>query len=187
MSFDRKLNIAVCGSFSVGKTTTVNDLYKILDSTFSVSIGKEVAMSLIAKGFLMSKDITEYGIVNYAKQDLYNIRNREGNIYLSDRSLLDLYAYLIVNNSIKIRKSYVDLIYEMLLLESNLFNFYVYIPIETPIEEGNERPIDTEYRTQIDIQIVDVLERIGCDYIAVKGSISERTEAILNKINKFKL
>lgn len=183
----KQINIAICGSFSVGKTTLANYIFKHLLNKYSISLSNEVALNLINKGFLMSKDITEYGITNYALLSLQNIRNRGGQIYLSDRSLIDLYSYLLINKSTKIRESYIKLIEELLYHEDKIFDLYVYIPIEIPLENIYYRVDDDDYRNQVDNKIIELLTKYNKNYITVRGSVEERFQTVINEIKKYNI
>jgi len=176
------LKISISGTHSVGKTTLVNNIKKRMISS-NIHVIPEVARVLIDKGFKLNQDITEYGIVNYITDYLFFERTINSEILISDRSLIDLLAYVKTNNSKKIRKKYVELIEEVVYEESKRFDFYIYLPIEFKLIQDNVRPENIDYQKQVDITLVNLFKLYKIKPYTITGTISQRTNQVLKIIN----
>ncbi len=175
------LSISVSGTHSVGKTTLIESISDDLkDQDFFVA--KEIARKMISEGFLMSKDITEYGIINYALRYLKLGRECESKIFVSDRSLIDLLSYITVNESLKVRQPYIELIKEIVVLESIRFDFYIYIPPEIPFVFDNVRPVDEKYRLDVAQVMEGYLSEFNLNYYELTGTVKERKRQMLEII-----
>ena len=177
--------IAVTGSHSVGKTVLVDNLRKKLSLKYDVSIIHEMARKLIAKGFKMNMDITEYGVINYAFEYLHAERNFHSEIVISDRSVIDLLAYIKVNKSPKIKPKVISLIEEIVFLESRRVDFYFYIPIEFPLQFDGVRPADLNYQKSVDKMIQELLSYYKIKNYKITGTISKRVTKATKIINDF--
>jgi hypothetical protein len=173
--------ISISGTHSVGKTTLANQLIKSLPD-LNVSLIPEIARILIYKGFLLNQNITEWGIVNYVQEYLYHERIACSDVLISDRSLIDLLAYIKTNNSLKIRSKFIQLVEEIVYTESKRFDFYFYIPIEFPLELDNVRPTDVSYQKSVDKTLCHLFEIYNINPIILSGSISQRTSKAINII-----
>lgn len=174
--------ISISGTHSTGKTTLVNSLQDSIGEKH-LKVIPEIARFLIDKGFKLNQDITEYGIVNYLTDYLYNERILESEIVISDRSLIDLLAYVKTNNSTKIRCKYVELIEEIVFEESKRFDSYLYIPIEFDLVIDNVRPSDVSYQKQVDNTFIELFKYYNISPITITGNVKERTNKVLNLIN----
>lgn len=141
--------ISISGSHSVGKTTLAERLVEDLNSSMRISLIPEAARILIKKHFFMNQHITEWGIVNYLHHYLCHERLCNLGTTISDRSLIDLLSYLIVNKSSKIRNKYIYLVEEIVFEESKRFDYYFYLPIEFPISCDNVRPFEISYQKKL--------------------------------------
>ena len=176
------LKISISGTHSVGKTTLVNSIMNnIMHKNFKII--PEIARILIGKGFKLNQDITEYGIVNYITDYLFYERTTEADILVSDRSLIDLLAYVKTNNSFKIRNKYVHLIEEVVYEESKRFDFYIYLPIEFNLVKDNVRSEDIVYQKKVDKTIVNLFKQFKIKPYIITGSIEQRTNKALKIIN----
>jgi predicted ATPase len=172
---------SISGSHSVGKTTLINRFIELTNS-HDVKIIPEIARILISKGFLLNQDITEWGIVNYVQEYLFNERICDADVILSDRSLIDLLAYIKTNDSVKIRKKYVQLVEEVVFEESKRFNSYFYLPIEFPLVLDNVRPIDISYQKDVDDTLNGLFKHYNIQPFIIKGDIDKRANDVLNII-----
>jgi len=174
--------ISISGTHSTGKTTLFN---KVINSIDRKHIGciPEIARILITKGFKLNQDITEYGIINYITEYLKHERIIQSDIVVSDRSLIDLLAYVKTNNSPKIRQKYLDLIEEVVFEESKRFDCYIYIPIEFPLIFDNVRPSDISYQKKVDNTFLQLFDYYRITPVKIAGSIEERTKMFLQLIN----
>lgn len=174
--------ISISGTHSTGKTTLLNSVINSIDSKHIGCI-PEIARILISKGFKLNQDITEYGIINYITEYLRYERVIQSDIVVSDRSLIDLLAYVKTNNSPKIRQKYVDLIEEVVFEESKRFNCYIYIPIEFQLVLDNVRPTDISYQKQVDNTFLQLFKFYHINPVIVTGSVEERTKKFLQLID----
>lgn len=174
--------ISISGTHSTGKTTLFNKVTNSIDRKHIGCI-PEIARILINKGFKLNQDITEYGIINYITEYLKNERIIQSDIVVSDRSLIDLLAYVKTNNSPKIRQRYLDLIEEVVFEESKRFDCYIYIPIEFPLILDKVRPSDISYQKQVDNTFLQLFDYYRITPVIITGSIEERTKKFLHLIN----
>lgn len=174
--------LSISGTHSTGKTTLVNSVKYFVDEKH-VQIIPEIARILIDKGFKLNQDITEYGIVNYITEYLYHERIIESDVVISDRSLIDLLAYVKTNNSSKIRHKYFKLIEEVVFEESKRFDCYVYIPIEFTLVLDNVRPSDISYQKQVDKTFIQLYDYYNIQPVFITGSVEERTKKFLRLID----
>ena len=107
------LRVSISGTHSVGKTVLANNLSKELSEHCQVALLPEVARILIKRRFKMNQDVTEFGILNYALEYLRVERETRADIVISDRSIIDLLAYITVNQSRKVRKEIISIIGEI--------------------------------------------------------------------------
>jgi len=164
------LRVSISGAHSVGKSTLAKHLINHYSSQYKVVEIREVARQLIQSGFKMSQHITEYGIINYINRYLKLERNLIGDILISDRSLIDLLAYIKANKAKKIRNEFISLVEEAVYLESKQYDLYIYIPIEIPFEEDGIRPSDLYYRELVDNKIRELLDTYKTNWIKINGS-----------------
>jgi hypothetical protein len=174
--------ISISGTHSTGKTTLFNNVINSIDRKHIGCI-PEIARILINKGFKLNQNITEYGIINYITEYLRHERIIQSDIVISDRSLIDLLAYVKTNNSSKIRKKYVDLIEEIVFEESKRFDCYIYIPIEFLLVLDSVRPSDISYQKQVDNTFLQLFDYYRINPVIITGSIEERTKKFLQLIN----
>ncbi|GHU59226.1 hypothetical protein FACS189411_15800 [Bacteroidia bacterium] len=165
---------SISGTHSVGKTTLANCLIESLKDSVNIKLIPEIARELIANGFLLNQDITEWGIVNYVTEYLYHERNIYADIVLSDRSLIDLLAYIKTNKSIKIRKKYIQLVEEVVFEESKRFNHYFYLPIEFPLVLDEVRPSDISYQKEVDNTLKALFKQYNIQPIMISGNVNKR-------------
>jgi nicotinamide riboside kinase len=174
--------VSISGTHSTGKTTLLNSVMNSTDKEH-INIIPEIARILIKKGFKLNQDITEYGIVNYITEYLFHERVMQSSVVISDRSLIDLLAYVTTNNSPKIRSKYLNLIEEVVFEESKRFDCYVYIPIEFQLVLDNVRPSDISYQKEVDNTFIKLFDRFNINPITITGSIEERTKQFLKLIH----
>jgi nicotinamide riboside kinase len=173
---------SISGTHSVGKTTLVNNLIESLKDSVSIKLIPEMARELIAKGFLLNKDITEWGVINYVTEYLYHERSICADIVLSDRSLIDLLAYIKTNKSEKIRKKYIQLVEEVVFEESKRFDNYFYLPIEFPLSLDGIRPSDIDYQKEVNNTLNMLFRYYNIQPTLISGSVDKRLKDCLHII-----
>ncbi len=174
--------ISVSGTHSTGKTTLVNSVVNSIDAKH-ISVIPEIARFLIDRGFKLNQDITEFGIVNYITEYLYYERITQSDIVVSDRSLIDLLAYVKTNKSSKIRKTYLKLIEEIVFEESRRFDCYVYIPIEFELVIDKVRSSDLSYQKKVDETFLQLFSDYNIIPTVLTGNVRERTNTFLRLID----
>jgi nicotinamide riboside kinase len=178
------IRISLTGSHSTGKTTLANLVAEYYAPQLKVERISEVARELIGRRFKMSKDITEYGIINYAYQYLYQERTKKGDLIIADRSIIDMMGYITVNKSPKVRCIYNSLIDEIMFINKSKYDIYFYIPLEIPFVGDGIRPEDDKYREDVDQAILGLLQQYKINYIKIIGGIQERKEKMIRIIDK---
>lgn len=93
---------------------------------------------------------------------------------LSDRSLVDLLAYIRAINNPTISKDFIGMVEEVVRVESGYFDLYCYLPIEFPLIEDNTRIVDFGYQKQVDNCLKEILEGFGLKHVSLHGSLQER-------------
>jgi predicted ATPase len=176
------MRISISGSHSVGKTTLANQLMEAVQRGYNIKLIPEIARILIAKRFLLNQDITEWGIVTYVQEYLHSERICDADIILSDRSLIDLLAYIKTNNSPKIRNKFIQLVEEVVFEESKRFDYYFYLPIEFPLILDNVRPIDINYQKEVDHTLAELFKYYSIHPIVITGTIDQRISKAINII-----
>jgi deoxyadenosine/deoxycytidine kinase len=174
--------ISISGTHSTGKTSLFNSVINHIDIK-QIGCIPEIARILINKGFKLNQDITEYGIINYITEYLKHERIIQSEIVISDRSLIDLLAYVKTNNSPKIRQKYVHLIEEVVFEESKRFDCYIYIPIEFQLVLDNVRPSDILYQKEVENTYLQLFDYYRITPVVITGTIEERTNKFLQLIN----
>ncbi len=179
--------ISISGTHSVGKTTLAEALHAQFASRLNTRLVPEAARVLASRGFRMNHGITEYGAINYLLTYLKNDRANEIDLLISDRSSLDLLAYILVNNSPKIRGGVVDLIREVVRLEVAHTSAYLYIPVEFPLQIDSLRPESLKYQSDVDRQIKTLLTEYDARWHSITGPLEDRIDqsrAIIEQLHK---
>lgn len=181
------MKISISGTHSSGKTVLALALAKSLKGHYgeNVALIEEVARQVIAKGLPLNQDATIHSYINYIMLQLKAERNASPKRYVvSDRSLVDLLAYVWTNADDKIPRHFVEMLEELLWVESNYFDLYVYLPIEFALVSDNVRPDDERYRQMV----AHTFERIFSTYdlrvIEATGSIENRVDIIIGRLEK---
>ena len=176
------MRISVSGSFSTGKTSVVNAVVQRLQSSGGPRVGviSEVARRVLAQGHLLDRDATIESYLCYVREQLTAERRHWGNRYvLSDRSLLDLLAYVRVNDDPAIPQDFPPLLEEIVWQETRFFDLYCYLPVEfEPVPDG-EREVDPTYQREVAGEMRRLLDEFGVPVRDLRGSLEERTQALL--------
>lgn len=177
------MRIAISGAQSVGKTTLINALRSeksLKDYTFCTEVTRRVSsygLPINEEGTdITQRLIMQEHIVNYFMND--NM--------ISDRSALDgiVYSeYLWGKQKLSWNTMhFVDNVYEKLI---GKYDLTFYIAPEFEIENDGVRSIDKKFRDDI-VNLFDkkieTLKEKGIEVIYISGSVRERVEQILRKI-----
>lgn len=168
--------IAVTGTHCTGKTTLITALAAQFQDGFSFT--PEVARDLLARGVPMNDGVTVDAYLQYVTEQLFRHRTTNGTLVISDRTLLDLLAYILASGTPSVPSEYISMLRELVLLEARLFSIYIYLPIEFGLVADDVRPHDEQFRLSVDCTIRQLLAEFGLPYVVVTGDLSERLRAV---------
>lgn len=176
------MRISISGSHSTGKTTLVERCFGALVARYPSQVGiiREVARDVIANGFPLNQDATCDSYVNYIMAQLVAERHAIEPNVLSDRSLVDLLAYIRANSDGRVPDYFVKMIEEILYIESSYFDLYCYLPIEYPLVMDDVRPSEEDYRAVVDAELIRVLDDYHLPYETICGDVEERVAKIIS-------
>ena len=172
--------IAIVGSFSTGKTT----LAEALAPQLELPLLPEVAREIVTLGFKLDKDATvETETLIFLRQYYNEMTHPE---FIGDRSLVDVMAYASwVLEHQERRKEFALWDTCLDIAKHNLRSQYTdvfYLPIEFGIVPDGLRPMDPDFQSDIDRRLLGLLETYDIEYATLKGSVEERTDALLEAV-----
>jgi nicotinamide riboside kinase len=175
------MRISISGTHSTGKTCLLNSCYEKMIRLYPFKIRKidEVARKVISKGFPLNQDATVESYIHYIYFQMEEERNAITEHVISDRSLVDLLAYIRVNSDKRIPNSFQKMLEEILWVESKFFNLYCYLPIEFPLLIDDVRPVDEIYRKLVDKMIRSILKEYKLNFVEISGTIENRTNQLV--------
>lgn len=173
------LRIALIGSHGTGKTSIVNELFRIT---------KIPVIEELARGYnLNTSDMYEYEefqhilLLEQIKSETLRIL-LEGS-FISDRSSIDSVAYYFLKckeiSSIEDRRRYVEVAVHNSLHYTHLF----YVPIEIPLKPDGFRFESKRFQRDIDDMIKQLIQDYDMNIITLTGSLDERIKKTLEEIN----
>lgn len=171
------MRLTITGSHSTGKTTLLERVAERVGDT--VVVTREVARELIRQGVPLNDEVTADSVVAYITAQIARDRNASGHHVLSDRSLLDLLAYIEASSAQRVPAHYVDLLRELVLFESRIFDYYIYVPVEFALEHDDVRPADTAFQKRVDDTVVRLLQDLKLPTLRVSGTLDSRVEAVV--------
>lgn len=177
------VKVVITGSHGVGKSTLTLAAQQQLAGRTHVSLIPETARLLVEMGYEVNDRIGEDGVIAYLELYLKNSRAVSGDIVLSDRSIFDLYVYTHRLAGVTIKKTYIDLVKELVFAEVRCVSRYIYLPIEFPMACDGLRPEDVGYQQQIDEDVRTLLKYFGARTITVAGSMEQRLAAIIECVD----
>jgi predicted ATPase len=170
--------IVVTGTHAVGKTVLCKRLIDAVSGSRDAKMIPEMARILIAQGIAMNNKATEFGIVSYIREYLKHWRHVKADLLISDRSVLDLLAYISVSRPMEVREEFISLTEEIVYQEVERVDVYAYVPIEFDMVVDDVRPDDVRYRQTVDDKIRHLLKHFGAKAITVSGSVEQRVAAV---------
>lgn len=177
------MHISVSGSFSTGKTTLVTAARDrlVAEPRIDVVAIEEVARGVIARGYRLDKEATLDSYLNYILAQLSAERaSRVHNHVISDRSLIDLLAYVRVNKDPKVPNDLNSLLEEIVWLEAQYFDIYCYIPVEFPPQNDGIRSTDINYQLEVDRELVKLFREYKISTVRISGAKEARLEAFVS-------
>jgi nicotinamide riboside kinase len=175
------MRLSITGSHSTGKTSLCSAAVRHFDTLGMKGVGviHEVARQVIGRGFPLNKSATVNSYINYIWLQLRAERAQVSAQVISDRSMVDLLAYVRTNDDKRIPVYFVSMLEELLWLESRYFDVYCYLPIEFPLVCDNVRPIDVVYQRAVDDAIREIFAEYSLAYRALSGSLDERVNQLV--------
>lgn len=176
------VRLSISGAFSTGKTTLIEAAIPRLRAAGrqTTMIG-EVARQVLAAGYALDRGATVSSYLLYIRQQLAAERSAfEAPLLLSDRSLIDLLAYVLVNDDPAIPVELVDLLAEIVRHETRFFDAYGFLPVEfRPVPDG-ERAIDPVYQAAVSDRLRTLMDEYGVHVLELRGSVDRRVTALVD-------
>nr|WP_306267021.1 ATP-binding protein [Pararhizobium sp. IMCC3301] len=176
--------ITFTGAHGVGKTSLIDEVTLRAVNREDISVIREPAREIAKRGFYVNDKISLDGVFEYLGYCLAEARQVQTNLVLTDRSILDLYAYTRDQFPHRFSYSLEKLIIEQIHAEKHKTRLYAYLPIEFPMEDDDLRPADLGYQSYIDGVIRELLVYFDMPTIEVRGSIEERAEQLMDAITR---
>lgn len=181
------MNIALSGAHGVGKTTLGRNLYQYYQTRYKASLTAGIARSIIARGYPLGESATMGSYVEYMIEHISALSQaKKYEIYLSDRTILDAYAYALTNQ----RSGYslitsreIELLHRVWELEQEKYDLYLYLPIQFPLESDGVRPENGAYQGQVSQTILKLLQDYRLPYLTITGNPEEMLQQAITGIN----
>ena len=174
------MRISVSGSFSVGKTTLIEELRARAEAErLDLHVIPEVARTVLAEGYALDREATAGSYLRYIQLQLERERVASYHVHvLSDRTLIDLLAYFRVNDDLGLPPEIDPLMVELIWRELELFDLYCLLPVEfAPVADG-VREMDPQYQRAVDEELRRLLDHFGAMVVEVTGSVHQRADAL---------
>lgn len=171
--------VSITGAHGVGKTTLIHATLSQLLKQHEASMIAEPAREIAKSGFYVNDRISADGIFEYLRFCLSEARQSQASLILTDRSILDLYAYTRELFPSKFSSSLEGLIREQINVEKIRTKLYVYVPIEFPMQVDDLRPADLDYQAHIDSVVKELLTEFEMPVLRVTGTIEQRVDQVL--------
>lgn len=172
--------IGLSGTHSTGKTTLAATLKEILPQYF---LDINVTRWVRGLGFPVNDSC------NDASQEI-NILKRIAHLnsfpnIIADRTIIDNLAYSIASHELG-NLSKESLNYQKALVRRNImmYDYFIYIPPEIPLELDGVRDSDENYRLHIDNIIKKQME--GVPFYTVSGTTEERVKKIMEIMSEIR-
>lgn len=169
------MKIAIIGSHNVGKTSLAEELLEHLPD-YSLEI--EPYYQLEAAGFEFSGTQNAEDFVEQFNFSSKLILQPADNV-IFDRCALDIMAYLNVLDPNGDIQSY----YKSAQTIMSEIDLLVFVPIEDPDRIAEHLITFPKLRRQVDEVMQDWIDDFGTEVIGVQGSLSERVDQVLLRIN----
>jgi nicotinamide riboside kinase len=178
------LRISVSGAFSTGKSTLIDAAARRLREVgHKPAVIAEVARGVLAAGYLLDREATIESYLFYVRQQLAADRAcSDAGLLLSDRTLIDLLAYVVVNDDPAIPREFVDLLAEIVRYETEFYDLYCYLPVEFAPAADGEREVDPAYQQVVSRRLRELIDEFGVSVVELRGTVTERVETLLEVI-----
>lgn len=181
------MKVLITGAHSTGKTSLINQFVEN-NKNYKFHLIKEVARDMIDSGITLGN----YGNVNsyvyYINEQLkreIESESKEYDILIADRSIIDGITHPIVNNRLNYTSlplEFIEMFENILFFQKSFYDIYVYIPISFEMVQDGNRPIDENFRKEIDKEIKYMLDKYVVNYYTLKSKSLESRYHELNQI-----
>jgi len=173
------MKIGITGSHGSGKTCLASGAVELVIKTGgSVTLIPEVARRVIALGLPLNEDARLESYYRYVQLQLESERLATTTDVISDRTLVDLLAYVEVNNDRRIPGGFVDMLREIVRREAAYYDLHCYLPLEFELEVDGVRSADRLYQSAVDSRILEIIQRFGLPFVTIRGPLARRCEAL---------
>lgn len=172
------MKIGLCGTMSVGKTTLVNELSK-LELFDNYKIATERSKYLRDLGIPLNTDSTVNGQLVFLAERASELLHEN---VLTDRTIWDVSAFTMLAKSIDSR--YKSTLVNAAMVLKDQYDIVFYIdPIGTFIEDNGVRETNSEYRNDINVEILRLLSiHPPKKLVVLSGSTGDRINTIIDNI-----
>lgn len=173
--------VSVSGAFSTGKTTVIERCGTLARRRgIDLAVIPEVARTVLVEGYALDREATVESYLRYIELQLEAERTSpSAGHLLSDRSLVDLLAYLEVNEELAVPAETGRLLHELVRWEQGFFDAYCLVPIEFEPTPDGQRAVDPGYQRAVDQALRGLLDDLGAEVFEVRGGVEERAERLL--------
>lgn len=176
-----KLKINFVGSQGTGKSTLLESMRKDLEFK-GLKFQTEIVRKLVKTKNL---SINESGDAN-SQRIFFNVYEKvlQKTGYVSDRCLIDVYAYTNWlydhknTNSQELKNLYAEILRQRSSIRNRDFGLVIYFPIEFDIVADGVRSVNKEFQKEIDDIIVDTLTKFDILYFTITGSVEQRLKQL---------
>jgi nicotinamide riboside kinase len=203
MSIDRRLRIAISGTYSTGKTTTTEavSLWLGIPRTHAQTMREILPEAFPGKALedCTPVELFQLGIMRYTERAV-----RESNIqgsFVSDGSSLHEWVYgkarmkvgINPNNGPVVRavQKALFLPFKKTINEINeafgavvkrhakkSYDEFIHLPVEFPLVKDGHRPVSEQFRELSDQLLIQILRELDIKYHVVSGSLEQRLTKI---------
>ena len=176
------MRVSISGSHSTGKSTLAEMCYNTLHRMYpgNVAIIREVAREVAKEGYPIVKSVTHDSYYRGIFKQLNYERMTCGKFIICDRSMIDYLAYLKVNCNSNL---FIQMVEEIVWLESKYFDRYIFLPIEFNVIDDSVRDTDEVNRKAIEDEIIALFKYFNIKAIKVSGNFQERLNTLMSLFN----
>jgi nicotinamide riboside kinase len=182
---NRPVRVALAGAHGTGKTTLAKALVQRLESSGLVArclleAPREICTAAGDPIFFRRGNNTllrqNLIFLVHLMQEFNSILG-DADIVISDRSLLDHWAYTLYLFKEELEDQGVSGIYEAFIIDHcRKYDFIFFTPVEFSVLDDGTREGDKDFQADIQRSMLDLIEAYRIEMLIVKGSIQERTD-----------
>jgi thymidylate kinase len=187
----RTLKIGLMGSHDTGKTTIGFTICgKLKTRHYNVEFVQEIARHIPSQ-LIVNKGTnfyTQYWILNQQINEEILAILRGANMIVTDRTVVDNYAYAFRASQSHIKQVSED---DLKIMEAKClhwvktYDFLFYVPIpEKKMEDDGFRSTEKQFQLEIDDYIQQIVKDWGLNVVTLEGTNDERIETMLNTLFK---